>query len=136
MSPFASLHINVSLCIMYLIVSVFTILSTFNNMKVFWITLLAITATENIQPLNHAIIKSLIMFRMSNPSIMHSSLPKVGQIQLIKHFSNYGQEIIFDPIKYNLHDFLVIFTELEDYEHNKYPETQVPILGKFYILEN
>ena len=139
MSPFASLHINVSLCIMYLIVSVFTILSTFNNMKVFWITLLAIimiTATENIQPLNHAIIKSLIMFRMSNPSIMHSSLPKVGQIQLIKHFSNYGQEIIFDPFKYNLHDFLVIFTELEDYEHNKYPETQVPILGKFYILEN
>ena len=53
---------------MYLIVSVFTILSTVNNMKVFWITLLAIimiTATENIQPLNHAIIKSLII-KVSN----------------------------------------------------------------------
>ena len=79
-------------------------------MKLFWITFLAIiliVEAENIQP----IITSMKMFQMSNPSIVHSSLNKRGQIQLIKYFSNYGQKIVFNPIKSNPHDFVVIFTK-------------------------
>ena len=97
-------------------------------MKLLWITLLAIfliAAAENIQP----IIKSMRLFQMSNPTIAHSSLNKRGQIQLIKHFSNYGQKIIFNPVKPNPHDFIVIFTELADYQWDENPETQVPALG-------
>ena len=108
-------------------------------MKLLWITLLAIiliAAAENIQPLNNAIIKSMKMFKMSNPTIVHSSLNKRGQIQLIKHFSNYGQKIIFHPIKSSPYDSMIIFTELDDYKWNKYPETQVPALGKIKELEN
>ena len=104
-----------------------------------WITLLAIiliAAAENIQPLNNAIIKSMKMFKMSNPSIVHSSLNKRGKLQLIKYFSNYGQKIIFNPVKSNRHDFLVIFTDLADYQWKEYPETQVPALGKIQVLEN
>ena len=73
------------------------------------------------------------MFKMSNPSIVHSSINKRGQIQLIKHFSNYGQKIIFNPVKSNLHDFMVIFTEFANYKWNEYPETQVPALGKIQV---
>ena len=97
-------------------------------MKSLWITLLAkilIVEAENIQP----IIMSMKMFQMSNPSIVHSSLNKRGQIQLIKYFSNYGQKIVFNPIKSNPHDFMVIFTELADYQWDENPETQVPVLG-------
>ena len=104
-------------------------------MKLFWITFLAIiliVAAENIQP----IITSMKMFQMSNPSIVHSSLNKREQIQLIKNFSNYGQKIVFNPIKSNPHDFMVIFSELADYQWDKYPETQVPTLGKIQSLEN
>ena len=104
-------------------------------MKLFWITFLAISlmvATENIQP----IIMSMKMFQMSNPSIVHSSLNKRGQIQLIKYFSNYGQKIVFNPIKSNPHDFMIIFTELADYPWDEYPETQVPTLGKIQLLES
>ena len=93
-------------------------------------------AAENIQLLNYAIIRSMRMFKMSNPSIVHSSINKRGQIQLIKHFSNYEQKIIFNPVKSNLHDFMVIFTELADYQWNEYPETQVPALGKTYSTIN
>ena len=108
-------------------------------MKVFWIIFLAIVliaAADNIQSLNYAIIKSMRMFQMLNPSIIHSSLNKRRQIQLMKFFSNYGQKIVFNPVKSNPHDFMVIFTELGDYQWNKYPDTQVPALGKLKSLEN
>ena len=102
-------------------------------MKVFWIIFLAIVliaAADNIQSLNYAIIKSMRMFQMLNPSIIHSSLNKRRQIQLMKFFSNYEQKIVFNPVKSNQHDFMVIFTELADYQWDEYPETQVPALGK------
>ena len=103
-------------------------------MKLLWITFLAINlivAAENIQP----IITGMKMFQMSNPSILHSSLNKREQIQLIKYFSNNGQKIVFNPIKSNPHDFMVIFTELADYQWDKYPETQVPSLGKIQLAQ-
>ena len=108
-------------------------------MKLLWLILvyeLVIIAAENIQSPNYAIIKSMTMFQMSNPSIVHSSLNKREQIQLIKYFSNYGQKIVFNPIKSNPHDFVVIFTKLADYQWDEYPETQVPTLGKIQSLEN
>ena len=39
----------------------------------------------------------------------------------------------FNPVKSNLHDFMVIFTELADYKWNEYPETQVSALGKIQV---
>ena len=102
-------------------------------MKLFWITFLAIiliVEAENIQP----IITSMKMFQMSNPSIVHSSLSKREQTHLIKSFSNYGEKIIFNPAKSNLHDSMIIYTDLANYKWNKYPETHVPTLGKIQVL--
>ena len=97
-------------------------------MKLLWLTFLAIiliVVAENIQLLNYAIIRSMRMFKMSNPSIVYSSLTELPHK---KRFSNYGQS--------NLHDFMVIFKELADYKWNEYPETQVAAFGKTYSTIN
>ena len=108
-------------------------------MKLLWLILfyeLVIIAADNIQSPNYAIIKSMKMFQMSNPSIVHSSLNRIGEIKLFKSFSNHGHKIIFNPVKSNLQDFMVIFTELNNYKWNEYPETHVPTLGRIQMLEN
>ena len=108
-------------------------------MTLLWLILfyvIVIIAGENIQSHNYAIIKSMRMFQMSNPSILHSSLNKIEEIQLFKSLSNHGQKIIFNPVKPNLQDFMIIFTELANYKWNEYPETHGPTLGRIQVLEN
>ena len=56
-------------------------------MKLLWLTFLAIiliVAAGNIQLLNYAIIRSMRMFKMSNPSIVHSSLTELTHQALFK----------------------------------------------------
>ena len=105
-------------------------------MKLLWLSLLDIISrvvTETIQPSNYALIKIMRKFQMSNPSIVHSSLSKREQTHLIKSFSNYGEKIIFNPAKSNLHDSMIIYTDLANYKWNRYPETHVPTLGKIQV---
>ena len=94
---------------------------------------IVIIAAENNHSPYYVIIKSMRLFQMSNPSIVHSSLDRIEEIQIFRSFSNHGQKIIFNPVKSNVQDFVIIFTEFSNYKWNEYPEIHGPVLGRIQV---